>query len=139
MNLTKEQRAARSKAIEQASILALREHFTGEGATSRRLRFVKGALLASAAWLAKLACLASWAVIAGLLVGPDHNFFLTQVHAWMVATPLEQVLERSHAMFMSMAWEIMKMSLLLGVGQSLLGVIKPAAEQAKQRFEAAAA
>ena len=139
MNLTKEQRAARSKAIEQANILALREHFTGEGATSRRLRFVKGALLASAAWLAKLACLASWAVIAGLLVGPDHNFFLTQVHAWMVSTPLEQVLERSHAMFMSMAWELMKISVLLGVGQNLLGVIKPAAEQAKQRFEAAAA
>lgn len=139
MNLTKEQRIARSNAVTHASILALREHFTGDGATSRRLRFMKAALIASAGWLAKLACLASWAVIAGLYVGPEHDFFLKQFHAWMLATPVEQVLEQSHAIVVSSAWELVKMSLLFGVGQNLLGVIKPAAEQAKQSFEAAAA
>lgn len=139
MKLTKEQRAARSKAIEQATISALREHFTGQGASARRLQFLRGALLASVGWLAKLLCLGSWAVIAGLLVGPEHDFFLKQVHAWMVATPVDQVLAHSHAMFMSVAWELVKMSLLLGVGQKLLAVVKPAAEQVKQRFETAAA
>lgn len=139
MKLTKEQRAARSKAIEQAAISALREHFIGQGASARRLQFLRGALLASVGWLAKLLCLGSWAVIAGLLVGPEHDFFLKQVHAWMVATPMDQVLAQSHAMFLSAAWEFVKMSLLLGFGQKLLAVVKPAAEQAKQRFETAAA
>lgn len=135
MKLTKEQRAARSKAIERATIAALREHFTGQGAAARRLQFLRGALLVSTGWFAKLLCLGSWAVIAGLLIGPEHDFFLKEVHAWMVATPVDQVLSQTHAMFLSAAWEFVKMSLLLGVGQKLLGVVKPAAEQAKQRFE----
>ena len=54
MKLTKEQRAARSKAVERAAIAALREHFTGQGATARRLQFLRGALLASVGWFAKL-------------------------------------------------------------------------------------
>jgi hypothetical protein len=139
MKLTKQQRAARSKAIEQAAISALREHFTGQGSAVRRVQFLRGALLASVGWFAKLLFIGSWAVIAGLLVGPEHDFFLQQVHAWMVATPVDQVLAQSHAMFLSVAWEFVKMSLLLGVGQKLLVVVKPAAEHAKQRFETAAA
>lgn len=139
MKLSKEQRAARSKAVEQASIAALREHFTGQGATARRLQFLRGALLASIGWFAKLLFISSWAVIAGLLVGPEHDFFLKQVHAWMVATPVDQVLAQSHAMFVSAAWEFGKMSLVLGVGQKLFAVVKPAVEQVKQQFETAAA
>jgi hypothetical protein len=139
MKLTKEQRAARSKAIERATITALREHFTGQGAAARRLQFLRGALLASIGWFAKLLFIGSWAVIAGLLVGPEHDFFLKQVHAWMVATPVDQVLTQSHAMFVSAAWELGKISLLLGVCQKLLAVVKPAAEQVKQQFETAAA
>ncbi len=135
MKPTKEQRAARSKAIQRAAIAALREHFTGQGATARRSQFLRGTLLASVGWFAKLLFVGSWAVIAGLLVGPEHDFFLKQVIAWMVATPVDQVLARSHAMFLSAAWEFGKMSLLLGFGQKLLAVAKPAAEQAKQRFE----
>lgn len=96
-------------------------------------------MLASLGWFAKLLFIGSWAVIAGLLVGPEHDFFLKQVHAWMVATPVGQVLAQSHAMFISAAWELVKMSLMLGVGQKLLAVVKPATEQVKQRFETAAA
>ncbi len=139
MKLTRETRAARSRAIERAAIAALREHFTGQGATARRLQFLRGALLTSVGWFAKLLFIGSWAVIAGLLVGPEHDFFLKQVHAWMVATPVDQVLSQSHTMFLSVAWEFGKMSLLLGFGQKLLAVAKPAAEQAKQQFETAAA
>ena len=138
MKTTKEQRAARSKAIEQAAIAALRGHFTGQGASARRLQFLRAALLASIGWFAKLLFIGSWAVIGGLLAGPAHDFFLRQVHAWMVGTPVDQVLAQSHAMFLSAAWEFWKMSLLLGVGQNLLAVVKPAAEQVKQRFWTAA-
>lgn len=135
MKLTKQQRAARSKAIEQATVAALREHFTGQGAGPRRLQFLRGALLASVGWFAKLLFIGSWAVIGGLLAGPEHDFFLKQFHAWMVATPVDQVLAQSHTMFLSAAWELGKMSLLLGVGQMLLAVVKPAADQVKQHFE----
>lgn len=133
--LTNEQRAIRSKAIEQATISVLREQFTGQGAILRCLQFLRGALLASGGWFAKLFFIGSWAVIAGLLIGPEHDFFLKQVHAWMVITPVDQVLVQSHAMFLSAAWEFGKMSLFLGVGQKLIALVKPAAEQAKQRFE----
>jgi hypothetical protein len=134
MKLTKEQRAARSKTIEQAAIAALREHFSGKDATVRRLHFLRGALLASVGWFAKLLFIGSWAVIGGLLAGPEHDFFLKQVHAWMVANPVDQVLVQSHAMFVSAAIECAKLGLLLGFGQKLLAVAMPAVKQVKQSF-----
>ena len=95
--------------------------------------------MASAGWTAKLLFVGSWAVIGGLLVGPEHDFFLKQVHAWMVATPVDQVLVQSHAMFVSAAIECVKIGLLLGFGQKLLSVVTPAVQQAKQNFTSVAA
>lgn len=138
MKLTKEQRAARSKAIEQAAIAALRKHFVGEGATARRWKFLGEVLLASVGWFARLLVLGSWAVIGGLLVGPDHDYFLMKLHAWMVAMPVDQVLAQSNALFLSAAWAFAKMGLVIGVGQRLLAVVESAAKQAKQQFETAA-
>ncbi|WP_157118901.1 hypothetical protein [Azohydromonas lata] len=62
MKLTKQQRAQRQSQSKRAAVSALRAHFMGEGATSRRLRFLLDALMASAAWTGKLLCLASWTV-----------------------------------------------------------------------------
>ena len=135
MKPTKDKRAARSKTIEQATFSALRKYFTGQGASARCMQFLRGALLASVGWFAKLMFIASWAVIAGLLVGPEHEFFLKQVQAWMVARPVDQVLAQGNTMFLSVAWEFMKVSLVLGVGQKLIAVVKPAVEQVKQLFE----
>lgn len=134
MKLTKQQRAQLQSHTQRAAVAALRKHFTGEGAASRSLRFMRGALMASAGWTAKLLFVGSWAVIGGLLVGPEHDFFLKQVHAWMVATPVDQVLVQSHAMFVSAAIECVKIGLLLGFGQKLLSVMTPAVQQAKQNF-----
>jgi hypothetical protein len=139
MKLTKQQRAQLQSQTQRAAVAALREHFTGEGAASRSLQFLRGALMASAGWTAKLLFVGSWAVIGGLLVGPEHDFFLKQVHAWMVATPVDQVLVQSHAMFVSAAIECVKIGLLLGFGQKLLSVVTPAVQQAKQNFTSVAA
>lgn len=134
MKLTKQQRAQLQSQTQRAAVAALREHFTGEGAGSRTLQFLRGALMASAAWTAKLLFVGSWAVIGGLLAGSEHDFFLKQVHAWMVATPVDQVLVQSHAMFVSAAIECVKIGLLLGFGQKLLSVVTPAVQQVKQSF-----
>lgn len=139
MKLTKQQRAQLSNQTQRAAIDALRSHFMGAGATSRRLQFLRGALMASAGWTAKLLFVGSWAVIGGLLAGPEHDFFLKQVHAWMVATPVDQVLVQSHAMFVSAAIECIKIGLLLGFGQKLLAVVTPAVQQVKQSFASVAA
>lgn len=139
MKLTKQQRAQLQSQTQRAAVAALREHFTGEGAASRNLRFLRGALMASAGWTAKLLFVGSWAVIGSLFAGPEHDFFLKQVHAWMVATPVDQVLVQSHAMFVSAAIECVKIGLLLGFGQKLLSVVMPAVQQVKQSFASVAA
>lgn len=134
MKLTKRQCEARSKAIQQAAVSTLREHFTGNGATARRLWFTWGCLLASAGWTAKIVFVASWAVVGGLLAGPEHDFFLSQVHAWMVATPVDQLLAQTHKEFLFIVFECTKIGLLVGFAQKLFAVVSPAIEQAKQTF-----
>ena len=134
MKLTKQQREARNKAIQQASVSALREHFTGDGATARRLRFAWSGLLASAGLTAKIVFLASWAVIGGLLAGPEHDFFLSQVHAWMGATPVDQVLAQAHTEFLFIVFECTKIGLIVGFAQKLFAIVSSAIEQAKQQF-----
>lgn len=139
MKLTKQQRAQLQSQTQRAAVVALREHFTGEGAASRGLQFLRGALMASAGWTAKLLFVGSWAVIGGLLAGPEHDFFLKQVYAWMVATPVDQVLVQSHAMFVSAAIGCVKIGFLFGFGQKLLSVVMPAVQQVKQSFASVAA
>ena len=137
MKMTKAQRHARDKAIQQASIAALRTYFTGDGAARRGLLFLRGALLSSAGWTAKFVFLASWAVIGGLLAGPQHDFFLMQVHEWMVATPVDQVLAQTHAMALSSALTCAKIGIIAGFGQKLLGVVKPSIQEAKRQLSLA--
>lgn len=60
-----------------------------------------------------------------------------QVHAWMVATPLDQVLAQTHAGFLSAVFEYAKIGLIVGFGQKLTGIIKPAAQEAKEQFSVA--
>ena len=134
MKLTKQQREARSKVIQQASRAALRSHFTGDGATARRLRFVWSGLIASAGWTAKIMFVASWAVIGGVLAGPEHDFFLSQVHSWMVATPVDQVLTQTHKEFLFIVFECTKIGLIVGFVQKLFAIASPAIKQAKQQF-----
>jgi hypothetical protein len=134
MKMTKQQRAARDKAIQQASIAAIRDHFSGDGAQTRVVRFVRAWLYSSCGWFAKLLCLASWAVVAGLLIGPEHEQFMSEFHSWMVATPVADVLAQSQAFFSMIAVELVKTALLVGLAQKLFAVVKPAVDNAKSSF-----
>lgn len=80
MTLRAQEDAARRKMIQQASRAALRAHFSGDGAGARRWLFLREALLHSAGWTGALLCVASWAVVAGLLFGPNHADILLQVY-----------------------------------------------------------
>lgn len=135
MKLTQEQRAA----LQKANMSALRAHFTGDGAISRSLHFVRDGLLSSLGWLAKLLFVGSWAAIGSLLVGPEHEILLTQLHAWMVATPIDQVITYGHSFFWSWAWNFAMYGLILGFGQQLITVVRPAMEQTKAGFAKSAA
>lgn len=133
-NLTKQQRAQLKSLTQRAAILALREQFTGEGATLRSIFFLRDAVIMSAGWMALFLLVGSWAMIGSLLVGPDHDFFLKQLHSWAVATPIAEVLIRSHEMFVVSVIESALAGLTLGFGQKLLTVVMPAVQQAKGEF-----
>jgi hypothetical protein len=135
--LTHAQRAQRERATRQAVMAALRGHFMGEEAATHRWSFLRGALLASTSWFAKLLCLASWAAVAGVLVGPEHATLFKSMHAWLLSMPVDEALSQAHAVFVSVVWELVKVSLVLGIGQKLLIIVKPAIEQVKRDFEVA--
>lgn len=130
MKLTKEQR----QALNQAAIAALRTHFTGDGAVKRSFRFAWDALVASGGWIAKLLFIASWAVVGGLLAGPEHEYFLAEVRAWMITTPLEQVLAQTHSGFLAVFWECVKGGVVFGILQKMYDITKPAMTEVRQQF-----
>ncbi len=132
--MNKQERELRSEAILQAAKAALLGHFTGDDAGPRRLRFLWDGMRSSVVWIVKLVLLVSWAVMGALLVGPDHDWALTQVHGWMVATPIDQVLVTAHGIVLTALVVFLKGGLLLGFGQELFAIVQPAMAQAKQQF-----
>lgn len=133
MKITKQQRAAKDKAVIQAAAIAIRTHFAGPGAQVRLLRFAGDSLYSSCGWFSIL-CLGSWGIVTGLLIGPEHDLNVSQFQAWMIETPVGQVSSQLQSAFISVAGAFVQLSLFLGVGQKLLAVIKPATEDAKRCF-----
>lgn len=70
-------------------------------------------------------------------VGPEHASLFKSVHAWLLSMPVDEALSQAHAVFVSVVWELVKISLVLGIGQKLLIIVKPAIEQVKHDFEVA--
>jgi len=136
MKLNKLQRQARAKAVQQAAVTAIKQYFTGEHARSHAIQFVRDALLRSGSWAVGLGMLMSWAVVGGLLIGPDHNAFLAQLHAWMVATPVDKVIAMAHDVAYDLGTEILQISLLAGFVHKLINVATPAADDAREQFHA---
>lgn len=130
MKLTNEQR----RVVQQAARDAIKAHFTGEGATAHRLRFLRDGLLASGTWACGYLFLASWAIVAGLLIGPDHEFFFRQGYAWVLSTPVEHALAQAHTMTVSFLWDAVKIGLIGGFAQKLILLTKPAVDAAKQQI-----
>jgi hypothetical protein len=127
MTVTKDQRAHRRAVIRRA----LREHFTGAGVGTRRTAFLQDLLLSFGGCTVKLLCMASWAVVAGLLAGPRHEVFLRDFHAWMLSHPVEQFLVESHSMFLwVLAW-CTATGLVVGLTRAVARITDPALEEAE--------
>ena len=130
MTLTQEKLTAKNRTFEKAFGIAVREFFTGPGAGPRRIQFIRGAFFKAVCCFCVLICLGSWAVIAGLLIGPSHEVFLSEFHEWMVTTPVKDVLAQGHALIEEMAWDFVRLSLLCGALIQLVVVVKPQVDQA---------
>lgn len=135
MKITKQQRAARDKAVQQAGAAAVRRYFTGEGSKARSAQFLWGWLYVSCVWFAMLLCFSSWAVVAGLLVGPEHQQFMVMFRDWMVATPIDVVLSQSQEYVAMLSVELAKLALVAGLVQKFLTLIAPAVQEAKNSFK----
>jgi hypothetical protein len=133
-NLTKLQRAALQRERRRASLGAMRKYFTGEGSAGRCVRYFIDAVFTSAVWLAKLMMLASWAVLAGLLIGPEYQVFLQKFHSWMVATPFDQLLAQSKALVDMVIWKALLLSAAIGVCLRLADITNPAIRKAEKTF-----
>lgn len=134
MKLTKQQRAIMGRNAERAAVQALRGYFMGQGAGARRLQFALDVLKASARWTSWFVLGGSWAVIAGLLFGPEHDFFLTGLRSWMVSLPPEVVLVRTHSLFVAALWSCAKYGAFFGVVLKVSAIIKPAMNEAKSQY-----
>lgn len=137
--LTRQQRKVLEQDTRRAAFGALRDYFTGEGAVQRTCNFAKMALIASASWFTKLLLTGSWAVLAGLLIGPGNENILHQVYAWVVATPFDHVLVKSHALFESGVWMCAQVGVTLGISLSLAHISRPAIQSAEHQFHNAMA
>lgn len=80
--------------------MILRKYFTGEGASVRRRKFLWDVFFYSSKYFLICLCLFSWALVGGLLIGPQNEFFLRNFHAWMITTPIEEVLIQSHTLLL---------------------------------------
>jgi hypothetical protein len=124
----KEQRARRAAVM----CSAWRAYFTGAGAAPRRLSFARSLAAGTVGWSLQLMCLASWAVVAGLLAGPRHEAILREFHGWVRARAFDELLAQGHHAFLFiLAWSGGFMSLVLALGRELSTIAEPALEQAE--------
>ncbi|ALR06286.2 hypothetical protein XFHB_04890 [Xylella fastidiosa] len=109
--------------------MILRKYFTGEGASVRRRKFLWDVFFYSSKYFLICLCLFSWALVGGLLIGPQNEFFLRNFHAWMITTPIEEVLIQSHTLLFDLAFKAFLFSILLSVLINLKDVLLAHKEQ----------
>ena len=120
MELTKEEaRVAKQKAIRAAT----RKYFApGEGATDRRYRFAKSDLKSAVYWSIMMGAGISLGAILAVTASFGHEQAMAELHAWMLATPVEQVIDRTHGIVMRQFWNCLTFGFVAGILQSLVRV-----------------
>lgn len=134
MRLNKQQRLARDKAIRQAAVASIKANFTGDGSRKRAALFLRRGLMRSATWTLAITCYFCGAMVIGLTLGPDHEVLLKQFHAWMVATPVEDVLATAHQWALEFGMQFLVYGVLGGFGHSLVSLVEPATNEARDQF-----
>lgn len=78
----------------------------------------------------------SWAIVGALLIGPGHEDVLRSFHAWMIETPVDQVVARGNALVSEHAAQYLASALLIAVMWRLGDVTQSAIAEAKLRYRA---
>lgn len=136
MKLSKQQKHLELKLVAKAAFSAIKQYFTGVGVERRTVTFLKGVGITFAYSVGGCIAALSWAAVAGVLIGPGHEDFLRNFHAWMIETPVDQVVARGDAFVRVNAEQILTMSLNIAFLWRLGKVAEPAITEAKQRFRA---
>lgn len=114
MQMKNEQRQAERYVASVARRTAAMAYFTGTGAFRRSLSFALRGLLTSTSWFARLLMFTSWAVVAGVLIGPAHDELLAKAYSWATSMPLDQLQTALHSVAYDIAIELAKISLVVG-------------------------
>jgi hypothetical protein len=137
MTLTKDQRRFQRDAVAAARRAALHAYFTGPGSRHRIVNFLHRGLSATAEWFARCLLFASWALVAGLLIGPEHDAIFSQVHAWAMSMSVDQLRMALQSGAMRVAVELLQLSLFVGFLEQLVRIAKPSAAPATSGLAAA--
>lgn len=139
MKMSKQQEHMEMKLSAKAAIGAVKHYFSGEGAKGRTVTFMKKVSASFVYLAAGFIAATSWAVVGGLLIGPGHEDLLRNFHAWMVATPVDQVVATGNALVRDNAAQYLGCGVLIAVMWRLGDVTQQAIKEAKLRFRATVA
>lgn len=113
---------------------ALAAHFLGEGALRRTVVFGWRVLLSAGAATGALMALWSWALVGGLVAGPDHEQLLAAFRAWMVSLSPERLQAVAHLYFV----DALTFSAQFGAAIALLlrlhAIVAPAVAAAREPY-----
>lgn len=139
MKMTKQQERMEMRLSAKASFGAIRLYFSGTGSMGRTVKFLKKVGTAFLSVAVGFIALTSSAIVGGLLIGPGHEDLLRSFHAWMVETPVDQVVAKGNALVSEIAAQSLGWGLLIVAMWRLADVTQPAISEAKLRYRAKAA
>ncbi|MCK1788826.1 hypothetical protein [Pseudomonas violetae] len=134
--MSKQQVRMEMRLSAKAAFGAVRLYFSGTGAKGRTATFLKRVGASFVYLVAGFIAITSWAVVGGLLIGPGHEDVLRSFHAWMIGTPVDQVVARGNALVSENAAQFLASALLIAVMWRLGDVTRPAIAEAKLRYRA---
>ncbi|MCF5381921.1 hypothetical protein GIW05_00090 [Pseudomonas syringae] len=136
MKMSKQQMRVEMELSAKAAFGAVRQNFSGAGALGRTATFMKKVCGSFVYLVTGFIAIASWSVVGGLLIGPGHEDLLRSFHAWMIETPVDQVVAKGNALVSNNVAPILTSALLLAVMWRLGDVTQPAIAEAKLRYRA---
>lgn len=132
MDITKEQRAARDKAVKQAAINAIKVHFTGQDSISRIADFLRSGLIRSSFYAAGYAALTCFVAVAAITIGYEHEQALVEFRTWIMSMSPAQLIAKAHELSVAFGFDAIRIGLFAGFAHQLILIAKPSAEAAAE-------
>lgn len=135
MDLTKQQRAARDKAVKQAAMIAIKAHFTGAGSSSRIAVFLRGGLMRSSVYAVVYAALTCFVAVGAITIGYEHEQALSDFRTWILSMSSAQLSAKSHELSVYFGLEAIRIGLFAGLVHQLILIAKPSVDTATEMTE----